>query len=314
MDHFVKKLEDEGIILKELHLSSAMREVPEDAQGLIIWGPQQDFLPQELFWVQKFLEKTKTLLVAIDPSEGKGPVNLINFLRDWGIDYQQDLVVDLKSYVNGSRFMIPLVQHYHSTHAITKNFQQQIFFPLSRSVFPLQKNNLETVAKHAEPLQWSYHMLALTNPFPSSWSERTWSEITEDGLHFTAGVDREGPLPLVLAVESRKKQKKTSQQETSQQQTYDQERSYRLLAFGNSTFIQNRYQAYKANEFFLLQSLLWLQEEEFFLDHNISPTVPASWTLSSQHSQLLFFSYVVVLPLCFFILALWMYRQQRMVA
>ena len=87
---FKKELGDASYEVKDVKLFETGK-VPDDAQVLIIAGPQKAFLDAELKALRDYVEKGGKLLIALDPGQQS---NLNGFLNQIGVDYQNNYVLD----------------------------------------------------------------------------------------------------------------------------------------------------------------------------------------------------------------------------
>ena len=98
------------------------------------------------------------------------------------------MVIDRKSFVNGSNGSIPMVQDYDKDHAITHDFKGQVFFPLVSS--------LDAIPDEVVPgIKGVVESLTSSTAFPDSWGESSLKELAAQNMTFTAGADRPG-FPL----------------------------------------------------------------------------------------------------------------------
>src|SRR5262249_52048581 len=130
-----KALEDQGVKVETVNIASQAK-VPEDANVVVLAGPTTEPFPQEVEFLNAFLNRGGGLLVMVDP---QAP-GLESFLKGWGVQVDNDVVID---YSGAGRLMgagpaIPLVLQYES-HKITERFRPMTFFPFARSVQPLKE-------------------------------------------------------------------------------------------------------------------------------------------------------------------------------
>lgn len=259
------------------------QEVPFDAKTLILWGPKTTLMPSEILVLKKFLERKGNLMVAIDPDlNGDNHTALRNLLNNYKIIIRNDMVMDRKSFVNGSNGSIPLVDHFESTE-ITKNFKGQVFFPLTASLEPIPDDVLPDV-------KGTVTVVTASNPFPDSWGETSIKEVAAQEMSYTAGVDRPGPLPLMLTYESPEN---------------------KIVAFGNSTFVINAYVKFGNNYALFLNSLFWLAGENRLISFNLPIIQSEPIFISAPQLGIIFYFSVLFLPLALFGLAIFMYRRKR---
>ncbi len=112
-------------------------KVPADAKVLVLAGPTTEPFPQELEFLNSFVNAGGGLLVMIDPPPAPG---LESFLKNWGVVPDKDIVLDVSGAgrLMGAGPSIPLVLRYEN-HKITDRFRAMTFFPLVRSVEPAKR-------------------------------------------------------------------------------------------------------------------------------------------------------------------------------
>ena len=275
-------VKNSAVDIRPINLLTA-QEVPFDAKTLIIWGPKTSLQPSEIGVVKRFLERNGNLLVAIDPDlNGDNQGALRNLVANYKIDIRNDLVIDHKSFVNGSNGSIPLVQEFQESE-ITKNFKGQVFFPLTSSVEPIPDNILPDVLGVVT-------VITATTPFPESWGETSLKELATQNMTYTPNVDHPGPLPLMVTYESQKN---------------------KIVAFGNSTFVLNAYVKFGNNFALFINSLSWLAGEDRLISFNLPIIQSEPIFISAPQMGIIFYFSVLFSPLALFGLAIFMYRRKR---
>ena len=272
-----------AVDIRPLNLLST-QEIPFDAKALILWGPKTRLQDSEINVLKRFLERKGHLLLALDPDlNGDKHENLRALMRSYKIIMRNDLVVDKKSFVNGSNGSIPLVDHFDHEFEMTKNFKGQVFFPLVSS--------LEIIPNEITPsLKGDLHALASTTAFPDSWGETSLKEMSTQNMIFTAGKDQAGPLNLALAFDGQ---------------------DNRIVAFGNSSFVLNAYSKFGSNFAFFLNALSWTLGEDRLISFNLPIVQSEPVFISSPQLGIIFYFSVLFSPLVLFGLAVFMYRRRR---
>lgn len=259
------------------------QEIPFDAKTLIVWGPKTELQPNELNVIQRFLERKGNLLVAVDPDLNHDlEPGLRKLLERYKIKIKNDLVIDRKSFVNGSNGSIPLVDGYNKEHAITRKFKGQVFFPLVSSI--------EEVADQNGSEKGKLTMLTNSSVFPDSWGETSIQEFSKQAVVYTPGKDKAGPLNLVAAFESEHN---------------------KLVVFGNSGFVLNAYLKYGANYALFLNSLSWLVDEDRLISFNLPIIQSEPIFISTPQMGIVFYFSVLFSPLVLIGVSIYMYRRKR---
>lgn len=276
-------ISNSAIEIRPLNLLST-EEIPFDAKAVILWGPKKSLQKNELNVLKKFMERKGNLLVALDPDlNGDNHKELRSFLNQYKLIIRNDLVIDHKSFVNGSNGSIPLVQNFENKNDITKNFKGQVFFPLSSSLDIIPDEVLPDILGSAK-------VVATSSAFPYSWGETSLNELVSQNMQYTKNVDRPGPLGLMLSYESPKN---------------------KIVAFGNSTFVINAYAKYGNNYSLFLNSLSWLTDEDRLISFNLPIIQSEPIFISSPQLGIIFYFSVLFSPLLLFGLAIFMYRRKR---
>ncbi|MCJ8272724.1 MAG: GldG family protein, partial [Psychrosphaera sp.] len=130
LSQFAKLLNDNNIISKTLMLGIT-DNIPEDCDVLIIAGPRNELTEKEQTLIQQYLEKGGDALflienIAVTTADkpltedelNKNP-SLNGILNQWGVDIQDDIVVDLTSHA-GSDPGSPAPKNYTLHKAITE--------------------------------------------------------------------------------------------------------------------------------------------------------------------------------------------------
>ncbi len=124
-------LEQKNIQVEPLNLAEG--GVPEDADVVIVAGPQQQFFKPEIKALEQYLENGGGLLLMVDPNTDPGLEPLLN---DWGVTLEDRLVLDTsgQGQAVGLGPAAPLISNY-GEHPITEAFQNgRSFYPVARPI------------------------------------------------------------------------------------------------------------------------------------------------------------------------------------
>jgi len=272
------KLETENYTVKTVNLVMEGK-VPDDASVLIVAGPTSEPFPNELDFIDAYLNKGGSALIMVDPSPG---ASLSDFLKKWSIDVGNNIVLDASGVgrLFGAGPSIPLVTNY-GRHKITERFNTMTFFPLVRSVKPL----MPPVA-------------GVTVEELFSSNERSWGEtnLKSGDAKFDENVDMKGPVPLAAAVTKNLSDNKKT----------------RMVVIGDSDFASNGFFGSQGNGNLFLNTVTWLAQDENFI--SIRPKNPEDRRLTMTEAQGRLVSYVSVLLLPLSILvagvSVWMKRRK----
>ncbi len=289
------ELEKLAYEVKKLSLALA-DNFPDDISLLIIPGPQKDLLPNELETIKNYVQNGGRAFFMVDPENAPG---LMPFLKDFGVQLENDLIVDTVSRLLGGDYFMPVVNEYQY-HEITKNFRYATFFPYARSVSAMEEKpegiTTEVIAKSS----------------PNSWSER---QLDQQEVTFDKENDVEGPVALALVVTIQPKEKEQEVEGEEQIEKAEEEKADeaeakpetqeeaqskpegRIAVFGDSDFVTNRYYYLSGNGNFFLNTVNWLTEEGDLIAIQPKTSSPRGIQLSPSQGRLIFFVSLIILPL-----------------
>ncbi len=250
-----RKLENQGYKVETLNFST-VAEVPDDAKVLVVAGPTTEFLPQEIQFIDDFLNiRGGGMLAMIDPPPS---ASLEPLLKEWGIKADKNLILDISATGRAFGPSIPVVDRYEN-HRITERFNTYTFFPFVRSVQP-----------DATP-QTGVTVEPLFKSSANSWGE---TNFVNKQASFDPKADLKGPL--TLAVAATKEIKPSSGKEPAKKS--------RMVAVGNSSFAINAYFAQVGNGNMFLNMVSWLAQDEDLI--SIRPKDPEDRRIVMTQTQL----------------------------
>ncbi|WP_404786842.1 GldG family protein [Altericista sp. CCNU0014] len=182
LDAAVTELKKRDFNVNVLNLL-AQKQIPADANVLIVAGPKRAYLDGEVKLLQNYLKDGKSLMLMLDPGVKTG---LEPLLEDWGVTLDNRVIVDASGsgQLLGLGPAIPLVVQY-GNHPIAKDFGEgPSFFPLAQAV---------TVTPPSADVQ----VTDLLKTSPQSWAE---ADSKQEKLQFDAARDRQGPLTIGVAL------------------------------------------------------------------------------------------------------------------
>lgn len=310
------ELEKLGYEVKKLTLALS-ENFPDDCSLLIIPGPEKDLLPNELETIKNYIQEGGRLFFMVDPQSASG---LIPFLKDFGIQLEEDLVVDTVSRLIGGDYFMPVVSEYE-VHDITRQFRYATFFPYARSV--------ETTEEKPEGV--SAEVLAKSSS--NSWAER---QLEQREVAFDKDKDKAGPISLaaVATIKTKKEEKKAEEAEEEElkepeekkekeaelkeesgaeekKEETQSEKEGRIAVFGDSDFASNTYYNLSGNGNFFLNTVNWLTEEEDLISIQPKTSSPRTIHLTPSQGRMIFFVSLIILPLVVFItgISIWVRRR-----
>jgi ABC-type uncharacterized transport system involved in gliding motility auxiliary subunit len=254
-----KGLEDQGFKVDTVNLASTAK-VPADAKVLVIAGPTTEPFPQELQFVNDFLNSGGSLLVMVDPDPSPP---LESFLKPWGVAVDNDLILDVSGAgrLMGAGPSIPLVLRYE-THKITDRFRSMTFFPMARSVQPSK----DTVA--------GVTVDTLFRSNAESWGETNLKDLRNNKeVGFDEKSDLKGPLSMAVALTKEVKPASDKGPATKA----------RMVVVGNSNFAINAYFPAQGNGNLFLNMVSWLAQDEDLI--SVRPKAPEDRRIILSQSQ-----------------------------
>jgi len=255
---------EQGYLVESVNLVEA-GQVPDDATALILAGPEKEPFPQELEFINNYLNKGGSILVLVDPITSP---SLESFLGKWGVQVDNDIVLDVSGVgqLMGTGPSIPLVTGYED-HAITDRFDAMTFFPLTRSIQPLDSPP-EGIAVET-----------LFKSHPESWGE---TDLDNPEAQEDEGIDLPGPLSLAVAVT---KEIIAATDDTPAVNA-------RMVVVGTSNFPINAYFGAQGNGNLFLNMISWLAQDDDLI--SIRPKDPEDRRILLSQSQLSLIRLLVV--------------------
>ncbi|EAW38991.1 Gldg family protein [Lyngbya sp. PCC 8106] len=181
LQNAVNALGEKNFVIEPLTLTQ-QSTIPEDADVIVVAGPQRPLFEGEVEALDEYLEQGGSLFVMIDPKTEPG---LNELLDKWGVKIDDRLAIDAtgSGRLVGLGPTVPIVREY-GEHPITQEFNNGIsFYPLAR---PVETRTVEGITE--SPLIWTE---------AESWAE---TNLASRELEFNPDSDRKGPLSLGVAL------------------------------------------------------------------------------------------------------------------
>ncbi|HKA13632.1 MAG TPA: Gldg family protein, partial [Myxococcota bacterium] len=175
-------LRNENYRVQPLLLSS-VKDVPEDADVVIVAGAKKRMFDEELAVLDRYLARGGALFALVDPRVSG---SWVEKLRSWGADLGNDIVVDRALALFG-RAVTPFAGKYDPEQPITKDFRDPrndaVMFHEVRSVKPRDGVALTSIVFTGE----------------ASWAERNLARLDSEGAAAMDADDLPGPVPVMVA-------------------------------------------------------------------------------------------------------------------
>jgi ABC-type uncharacterized transport system involved in gliding motility auxiliary subunit len=278
----VQALENEGVKSETLNLLDT-KEIPTDAEALVVAGPQKAFLPQEAQALSQYLKLGGHALIELDPQIDTG---LDAVLKTYGMQLNNDEIIDPSSQRLGADLNIPVVVQYAPNSPITKDFTEATIYPESRSLVSL-----------SDPDETRPLALATTNS--SAWGE------TDFAMLAAGRANPEGKLKgaLALAMSATKTLRPADAGKRSIET--------RLVAIGNSSFANNRWARQVGNQDFFMNCVSWLTDSSDRITIRPRSRDASHLAMNQQQSTLVQFFSIDVLPVMLLAVGIAIWRVRR---
>jgi ABC-type uncharacterized transport system involved in gliding motility auxiliary subunit len=261
-------------------------DVPSDASVLIIAGPKNDFLPQEVDALRRYLAKGGKVFFMLDPRETNDTrplTNLIGLLKEWGIEVGDNVVVDASGVgqLLGTNELVPVAASY-PTHPITDRFNLLTAFPLARSVSPVSGGSSGHFAQ------------SFVETSPRSWAETDIASVMKGGeISFDeAKGDKKGPISIGAAVSAAAPEAAPAGQDKGNGPRPES----RIAVIGDSDFAANFAVGIQGNRDLFMNTVNWLSQQENLIA--IRPREPDDRrvTLTSFQQRTILWLSLVIIP------------------
>jgi ABC-type uncharacterized transport system involved in gliding motility auxiliary subunit len=269
-DHIKKALENENYVTKTQVLLQKL-EIPVDCSLLVVAGPKNDYLPQEIEAIKKYVTGGGHALFMLDPA-AEIP-NLTKLLADWNITVRNDLVIDENpvAQIFGTRPEMPLVIKYGSNPIVQPLARVATLFPLTRS-FAIGKEYKAGITTDS-----------LCETTPDSYGYVDFNPKRPE-VAFRAGKDIKGPLSVAVSA-------------TMTEGSGESKKEGRFVATGTSLMAANAYLGFQGNRDLVMNMVNWLSADEDLISIRPKPPESQQLNLTARQMQKLLFGGVLGLPL-----------------
>lgn len=249
--------------------------IPNDADMVVIFGPQLPFLPEECTALKNYLlQRHGRLLIALQPVYEHG---LDSLLQAIGLQCPKDILLDDSNDVIGATgdVLIRRIKDHEITHAIIQK-KLGLMFGLIR---PILKDNNFKNQHYTTPLLFSSE---------SSWIK---SDLQED-LSFDPSKDKRQTYVLAYAFDNSPKTQLQLKIANS-----------KAIVVGCADWLANSRLTALGNRWFFINSIKWALESEDALILKPIPLKTYTLSLSQQQFLLLCLNFSI-LPFVFLILGI----------
>ncbi|MCO5045876.1 MAG: GldG family protein [Verrucomicrobia bacterium] len=276
-------LRRDNVNVRDLLLAEA-RQIPADANALILPGPTKNLAPQEIELLRTWLDNNGRMAILLDTGPTAG---LTEMLQQWTIRLQDDVVVDPTRTLSG----LDLFVNDYGIHPITKNlYDVTSVFYLPRSVEPIPPPP-DAPLPADRP-----RVTALVRSSSESWAE---SDLEQKPMKFDSSQDRRGPISIAVAAER-----------GAPADLNMNLRPERLVVFGDTDFLSNGALS-GGNADLFLSAINWLLEREDLMAISPKPLDDTRLVMTQAQISYVFWIVTVLLPGLFAILGIGIWWQRR---
>ena len=288
-------------------------EMPKDATILIIAGPKTDLMDSELEQIRSYLKRGGSLFVLLNPFHAP---KLCGFLKDYGFDTADDIVIDQMSRVLGGDYLMPVVTTYVN-FAITKNFNVASFFPEVRSVSASKKAEADVVVQDlalTSPVSWTINQEQLKSG-NAKFDEKTGVKGPLSVMAVSTYTPPEKPKPATKnATETDKKAdgKPEEIKKSTDEKTDDKTKKARIVVSGSSQVASNKFFKLQGNGDLFMNTVSWLAEDENLIAIRPKSAQSQPLVLQARDSVIILLIPVVLIPLAWIVagIVVFLYRRR----
>ncbi|HEX5132954.1 MAG TPA: GldG family protein [Candidatus Krumholzibacteria bacterium] len=249
-----------------------VREVPDDCAVLIVAGPREDYLANEVEAIERYLRRGGAALFLLDPRFDL--TRLASVLSRYHIRLLDAVVLDELVLDAGDRTFdatVAKVRRYEK-HPITRGFNYVTMFTRAR---PVQIVSDSTIAG----LDAQY--LAITDP--EAWGETDMGSFTV-GTASRDGDDIAGPMPIAAVA-------------TRTPVPVGSGASSRVVVIGDSDFASNSFYGVLGNADFFQNAVAFLAEDENLIRIRPKAALGDTVYISAPQGRLVFTVCIILVPL-----------------
>lgn len=239
---FAGELRSANFVVETLALAQT-KDVPADAEIVVVGGPRVDFIPEEVDSLRRYLRRGGHLLLALDAPAPKSPplANLRALAREWGVDIGENIVVDTRGLQSP---LIPVSNSYPG-HPITDRFSLNTAYLVVRSASPVEGG---VNGRNAQ---------AIVQSSQNSWAESNLEGLEQQQLEMNPATgDVAGPVSLASAVSA------AAEEQPAGAAADAPKAETRVFVSGDSDFASNQLLGFQGNRDFALNIMNWLSLQE----------------------------------------------------
>lgn len=277
---WAQQLRNSGYRIQPVNLNE-VQALPDNTSVLVLAGPQVDLFPGEVRELREYLEAGGNLLWLADQGASHGLETLTELLP---VTFPEGTVVDFAGQLLGidDPSMVVTTPSLYGDHTVVDEFEFTTLYPTAGVV----------AADSDDDGDWTIEPLVNSG-------DHTWLETgpLEGEVSFDEGVEREGPLPLGVALS----------------RTLNDSKEQRIVVMGDGDFLANTYVSNGGNLEFGNRIVNWLSADDDLITIPPKTAPDTVLELPNTASIVIGVGFLIVLP--FGLLAagliIWWRRRQR---
>jgi ABC-type uncharacterized transport system involved in gliding motility auxiliary subunit len=276
---YLKKVLKQNLFeLRPLNLLEVTK-IPADADLVMMLGPTYGILDREIKVIKQYLNRGGNLYLSLAPQFTENKVeNLHSFIKEYGVRFENGVVVDRLAQMQGTNATIPMVKDFNNKHPATQNFRGRVVYPLTGAFTFEKKENVDIKT------------LFYSASFPSSWTEMNLEGLRNGNATWDT-EDIKGPVSLAVSINDNKHYSK-------------------LIVTGSTSYVINGYQNQSPNFNLFLNLVGWLVDEGGITSLNRPGLTDERIFISVGQANLIFYFSICFLPFIFFIMGIYFYRRR----
>ncbi len=273
-------LERDNFTVSTVNLA-ATRTVPTDADELVIAGPTNPFLPEEMQAVQAYVGNGGRVILLLGPGT---KADFSDILKQWDVTVTGNPVFDPGAALGGDPG-VPIVVPPYPFHVVTQTLDLATFF--------VNPTNFDVPPQ--SPTRSSVVPLAKTTD--RSWAESSQQEVQSRQVRLD-DQDEKGPLTLALAIEQ--DVPGSAAQPSQPSQPSPGVRTSRIVMIATPELVANQSLAVSAqagNLDLFLNAANWEADQSDLVSIRPKDTQNRSLLLTDSQRNLMFLVSVLLIPL-----------------
>lgn len=261
------------------------KEVPENAELVIIAGPKQAYLEPEIKAIKNYLFKGGKVLLALDPGTKN---NLGGLAKLIGVEFKNNYILDQLGQLVGGGGATAVGINYSPLHEVTKEFKQAMTIFHLASQVTTDKNKPDAIVVDE-----------IVKSSPASFAK---NEIKQGEAKYIDGKDVKGPLGIVASVKGKMRKDADTQGDAG---------DFSAIVVGDSDFLTNQLIDAQLNHDLALNIVAYLAKDADLVSIRPKTFEGTTLTITQTQSALLFYGLVFILPLIIFVTGGFVWYRRR---